>query len=24
VWKFAERRLRVDWTETRAVNPPNG
>jgi hypothetical protein len=23
VWKFAHRRLRVDWTETRAVNPPN-
>ena len=23
-WKFAHRRLRVDWTETRAVNPPNG
>ena len=22
VWKFAERRLRVDWTETRAANPP--
>jgi hypothetical protein len=22
-WKFAERRLRVDWTETRAVNPPS-
>lgn len=22
-WKFAQRRLRVDWTETRAVNPPN-
>src|SRR5262245_25544706 len=22
-WKFAHRRLRVDWTETRAVNPPN-
>jgi ketosteroid isomerase-like protein len=22
VWKFAQRRLRVDWTETRAVNPP--
>jgi hypothetical protein len=21
-WKFAQRRLRVDWTETRAVNPP--
>ena len=21
VWKFAERRLRVDWTETRAANP---
>ena len=21
-WKFAHRRLRVDWTETRAVNPP--
>jgi hypothetical protein len=21
-WKFAERRLRVDWTETRTVNPP--
>jgi hypothetical protein len=20
-WKFAHRRLRVDWTETRAVNP---
>ena len=20
-WKFAERRLRVDWTETRAANP---
>jgi hypothetical protein len=24
VWKFAERRLRVDWTETRAANPPTG
>lgn len=23
VWKFAHRRLRVDWTETRAVNPPS-
>ena len=23
VWKFAERRLRVDWTETRAANPPS-
>ena len=22
-WKFAHRRLRVDWTETRAVNPPS-
>jgi ketosteroid isomerase-like protein len=22
-WKFAHRRLRVDWTETRAVNPSN-
>ena len=22
-WKFAQRRLRVDWTETRAVNPPS-
>ena len=22
-WKFAHRRLRVDWSETRAVNPPN-
>ena len=22
-WKFAHRHLRVDWTETRAVNPPN-
>jgi hypothetical protein len=22
-WKFAQRRLRVDWTETRPVNPPN-
>jgi ketosteroid isomerase-like protein len=22
VWKFAERRLRVDWTETRPANPP--
>jgi ketosteroid isomerase-like protein len=22
-WKFAHRRLRVDWTETRAVNAPN-
>ncbi len=22
-WKFAERRLRVDWTETRAANPPS-
>ena len=22
VWKFAQRRLRVDWTETRAANPP--
>lgn len=22
VWKFARRRLRVDWTETRAANPP--
>lgn len=22
-WKFARRRLRVDWTETRAVNPPS-
>ena len=22
-WKFAHRRLRVDWTETRPVNPPN-
>jgi len=22
-WKFAHRRLRVDWTETRAANPPN-
>ena len=21
VWKFASRRLRVDWTETRAANP---
>jgi len=21
-WKFAQRRLRVDWTETRAANPP--
>jgi len=21
-WKFAHRRLRVDWTETRAANPP--
>ena len=21
-WRFAQRRLRVDWTETRAVNPP--
>ena len=21
VWKFAHRRLRVDWTETRAANP---
>ena len=21
VWKFAQRRLRVDWTETRAANP---
>ena len=21
-WKFAERRLRVDWTETRVANPP--
>jgi ketosteroid isomerase-like protein len=21
-WKFAHRRLRVDWTESRAVNPP--
>ena len=21
-WKFAQRRLRVDWTETRVVNPP--
>jgi hypothetical protein len=21
-WKFAHRRLRVDWTETRTVNPP--
>ena len=21
-WKFAHRRLRVDWTETRPVNPP--
>ena len=21
-WKFAHRRLRVDWTETRVVNPP--
>jgi hypothetical protein len=21
-WKFAHRRLRVDWTETRGVNPP--
>ena len=23
VWKFAQRRLRVDWTETRAANPPS-
>jgi ketosteroid isomerase-like protein len=23
-WKFAARRLRVDWTETRAANPPRG
>ena len=22
-WKFAQRCLRVDWTETRAVNPPS-
>ena len=22
VWKFARRALRVDWTETRAANPP--
>jgi hypothetical protein len=22
-WKFAQRRLRVDWTETRTVNPPS-
>ena len=22
-WKFAHRRLRVDWTETRAANPPS-
>jgi hypothetical protein len=22
VWKFAHRRQRVDWTETRAANPP--
>ena len=21
-WKFAQRRLRVDWTEARAANPP--
>jgi len=21
-WKFSQRRLRVDWTETRAANPP--
>ena len=21
-WKFAHRKLRVDWTETRAANPP--
>lgn len=21
-WKFAQRRLRVDWTETRSANPP--
>ncbi|HEY3670802.1 MAG TPA: nuclear transport factor 2 family protein [Acidimicrobiia bacterium] len=21
-WRFAHRRLRVDWTETRVVNPP--
>jgi len=21
-WKFAQRRLRVDWTETRVTNPP--
>jgi ketosteroid isomerase-like protein len=21
IWKFAERRLRVDWTETRVANP---
>ena len=23
VWKFAQRCLRVDWTETRAANPPS-
>lgn len=23
-WKFAKRRLRVDWTETRAANPTTG
>jgi SnoaL-like domain len=22
-WKFAQRSLRVDWTETRAANPPS-
>ena len=22
-WKFAQRNLRVDWTETRAANPPS-
>jgi hypothetical protein len=23
-WKFAQRRLRVDWTEARPANPPTG